>query len=203
IVISVIAAGVLSFVVWAHHMFVSGMDPRLATPFSITTILISVPFAIMIFAMIATLWRASISLKTPMLFALGGLATFILGGVTGIFLGSSAVDIYLHGTYFVVAHFHYTLFPSVFFGGFSAVYYWFPKMYGRKLNEKLGLLHLALTFLFFNGTFWPLFRVGMGGMIRRIADPSFYPQYHQFAGWNIFATISALCLIATQTIFLW
>ena len=200
---STIAAIVLSFIVWAHHMFMSGLNPALATPFSISTILISIPFAIIIFCMLATLRHGSIRLELPMLWMLGFLSTFLIGGLTGIFLGSATADIYLHGTYFVVAHFHYTLFPSVFFGGFSAVYYWFPKMYGRKLNDKLGLLHLALTFLFFNGTFWPLFRVGMGGMIRRIADPSFYPQYHQFAGWNIFATISALCLIATQTIFLW
>jgi len=193
----------LSYIVWAHHMFMSGLNPLLATPFSITTILISVPFAIIIFCMFATLRHGSIRLELPMLWILGFLATFLIGGLTGIFLGSASADIYLHGTYFVVAHFHYTLFPSVFFGGFGAVYYWFPKMYGKKLNEKLGLLHLALTFIFFNGTFWPLFRVGMGGMVRRIADPSFYPQYHQFQGLNAFATVSAICLIATQVIFLW
>ena len=121
------AAGVLSFLVWAHHMFVSGMDPRLATPFSITTILISVPFAIMVFSMVATLWGGRIELTTPMLFALGGLATFVIGGVTGIFLGSAGLDIYLHGTYFVVAHFHYTLLPVTFFGGFAGIYFWFPE----------------------------------------------------------------------------
>ena len=200
---STVSAILLSFIVWAHHMFLSGLNPILATPFSITTILISIPFAIIIFCMLATLRHGSIRLEVPMLWMLGFLATFLVGGLTGIFLGSASVDIYLHGTYFVVAHFHYTLFPSVFFGGFSAVYYWFPKMYGRKLNEKLGLLHLALTFIFFNGTFWPLFRVGIGGMIRRIADPSFYPQYHQFANWNIFATICAISLIASQSVFLW
>jgi len=200
---STIAAILLSFIVWAHHMFMSGLNPALATPFSITTILISIPFALIIFCMFATLRHGSIRLELPMLWMLGFLTTFLVGGLTGIFLGSAAADIYLHGTYFVVAHFHYTFFPSVFFGGFSAVYYWFPKMYGRKLNEKLGLLHLGATFLFFNGTFWPLFRVGIGGMIRRVADPSQYPQYHQFANWNIFATISAICLIASQVIFLW
>src|SRR5581483_9856087 len=121
----------LSYIVWAHHMFVSGMNPKLGMPFSITTILISVPFAIIIFCMFATLRRGSIRLEPPMLWALCFLATFLIGGLTGIFLGSSASDIYLHGTYFVVAHFHYTLFPSVFFGGFAAVTYWYPKMFGR------------------------------------------------------------------------
>ncbi len=200
---STVAAICLSFIVWAHHMFMSGLNPILATPFSITTILISVPFAIIIFCMFATIRHGAVRLELPFLWMIGFLATFLVGGLTGIFLGSATADIYLHGTYFVVAHFHYTLFPSVFFGGFAGVYYWFPKMYGRMLNKKLGLLHLCLTFLFFNGTFWPLFRVGIGGMIRRIADPSFYPQYHQFANWNIFATISAISLICTQMIFLW
>ncbi len=200
---STVGAITLSFIVWAHHMFLSGLNPVLATPFSITTILISIPFAIIIFCMFASLRHGAIRMELPFLWMVGFLATFLVGGLTGIFLGSASADIYLHGTYFVVAHFHYTLFPSVFFGGFSGVYYWFSKMYGRELNKKLGLLHLVLTFIFFNGTFWPLFRVGIGGMIRRIADPSFYPQYQQFANWNIFCTISAIALIASQAIFLW
>jgi cytochrome c oxidase subunit 1 len=119
IIYSTIAAGILSFTVWAHHQFISGMDPRLAMPFSFTTILISVPFALMVFAMIATLWGGSISFPTPMLFALGTLAVFLIGGLTGIFNGSAPVDIYIHSTYFVVAHFHYTLFSALFFAGFA------------------------------------------------------------------------------------
>jgi cytochrome c oxidase subunit I len=193
----------LSFVVWAHHMFQSGMNPYLATPFSITTILISVPFAVIVFCMFASLRKSSIRLEVPMLWVLGFLATFLVGGLTGLWLGSDAADIYLHGTYFVVAHFHYVLFPSVFFGGFAAVYYWFPKIFGKMMNKPLGVLHFALTFIFFNCTFWPLFRVGIGGMVRRIADPSFYPQYRQFDSINIFVTLSAICLIVTQVIFLW
>ncbi|HJT25692.1 MAG TPA: cbb3-type cytochrome c oxidase subunit I [bacterium] len=203
IVGATISAVALSFIVWAHHMFQSGLNPALATFFSITTILISVPFSIIIFAMFATLRHSSMRLEVPLLWVLGFLATFLIGGLTGIFLGSASADIYLHGTYFVVAHFHYTLFPSVFFGGFAAIYFWFPKMYGRKMNDGMGRLHFLLTFIFFNATFWPLFRVGVGGMVRRIADPSFYPQYHQFAGWNIFATIAAFGLISSQAIFLW
>ena len=138
IIYSTIAAGILSFIVWAHHMFISGMDPTLAAPFSILTILISVPFAIVLFALIATLWRGSIRFSTGMLFALGTVAMFLMGGVTGIFNGSAAVDIYIHDTYFVVAHFHYTLFPVVFLGGLAGIYHWFPKMFGRHMNEVWG-----------------------------------------------------------------
>ncbi len=198
IVTSVIAAGLLSFIVWAHHMFVSGMDPRLATPFSITTILISVPFAIMVFAMIATLWRGSISLQTPMLFALGGLASFILGGVTGIFLGSAAVDIYLHGTYFVVAHFHYTLFPTVFFGGFAGLYYWYPKMFGRMMNETLGKIHFAVTFVCFNLVFIPLFLTGLAGTPRRIYETTAYEFLKPVQPLHVMATVATIVLLLGQ-----
>jgi cytochrome c oxidase subunit 1 len=203
IVGSTAVAVALSFFVWAHHMFQSGMNPTLATPFSITTILISVPFSIIIFCMFATLRHSSMRFEMPFLWVLGFLATFLVGGLTGIFLGSASADIFLHGTYFVVAHFHYTLFPTVFFGGFAAIYYWFPKMFGRKLHEGMGRLHLALTFIFFNACFWPLFLVGIGGMVRRISDPSFYPQYHPFQGLNVMATVAAISLIASQMIFLW
>src|SRR5208337_321112 len=195
---STIAAGLLSFVVWAHHMFVSGMDPRLAIPFSVTTILISVPFAILVFAMIATVWRGAIVLSTPMLFALGGLATFIIGGVTGIFLGSAAVDIFMHGTYFVVAHFHYTLFPVTFFGGFAGLYFWFPKMFGRMMNEGLGKVHFWLTFVFFNAVFIPLFLVGLGGSPRRIYELSSYEMLKPLQPLHVIATIAAIGLLLGQ-----
>ena len=198
IVYATIAAGVLSFVVWAHHMFISGIDPRLATPFSITTILISVPFAIMLFAMMATLWRGSISLTSPMLFALGGVSSFLLGGVTGIFLGAAAVDIYLHGTYFVVAHFHYTLFPTVFFGGFAGLYYWFPKMFGRMMNETLGKIHFVITFLSFNGVFIPLFLVGLAGNPRRIYEMTAYEFLKPVQPPHVFATVCAIILLVGQ-----
>ncbi len=203
IVYCTLSALILSYVVWAHHMFVSGINPALATPFSLATILISVPFAIIMLCMLASLWGGSIRYKTPMIWALGFLGTFLVGGLTGIFLGAASVDIFLHGTYFVVAHFHYTMFPSVFIGGFAAVYYWYPKMFGRMYNEKLGALHAILTLVFFNCTFWPLFTAGSGGMVRRIADPSWYHQFNQFIGLNHFVTVAAYCLIATQTIFLY
>jgi cytochrome c oxidase subunit 1 len=198
IIYSTIIAGLLSFIVWAHHMFVAGIDPRLATPFSITTILISVPFAIIVFAMIASLWGGSITFPTPMLFALGFLVTFLIGGVTGIFNGSAAVDIFIHGTYFVVAHFHYTLFPTVFFGGFAGLYYWYPKIFGRMLNEALGKLHFWLTFIGFNATFLPMFLLGMGGHMRRIYNPLQYDFLKPLAPVNQFATIAMIVLLLGQ-----
>ena len=201
-VYSTIAAGLLSFVVWAHHMFVSGMDPRLATPFSITTIMISVPFAIIVFAMIASLWHASIRFTAAMLFALGGLITFIIGGVTGIFLGSSASDIYMHGTYFVVAHFHYTMFPVTFFGGIAGLYFWFPKMFGRMLNEFWGKVHFWLSFFAFNGIFIPLFLVGLGGHPRRIYELSSYEMLKPLQPLHVLATICMFGLLIAQVPFI-
>src|SRR3990172_2759926 len=168
IVYSTIAAGLLSFLVWAHHMFPSGMDPRLAMPFSITTILISVPFAIIVFAMIATLWRGSIRFPTPMLFALGTLTVFIVGGLTGIF------------------------------NGFAAIYYWYPKMFGRMMHETLGKIHFWMTFVFFNAVFFPMFFLGAGGMMRRIANPLQYDFLKPLQPLNIFITIGAILLFLGQ-----
>jgi cytochrome c oxidase subunit 1 len=201
IVYATIIAGLLSFIVWAHHMFVSGMNPRLAMPFSITTILISVPFALIVFAMIATLWGGSISFPTPMLFAIGTLTMFIIGGLTGIFNGSAPADIYIHDTYFVVSHFHYTLFSAVFFGGFAGIYYWFPKMFGRMLNETLGKIHFVLTLIFFNAVFIPMFLLGTGGMMRRIANPLQYEFLQPLQPLNVFITISAVGLLLAQLLF--
>ncbi len=202
IIYSTIIAGVLSFIVWAHHMFISGIDPRLALPFSITTILISVPFAVIIFAIIVTLWGASITMPTPMLFALGFLVSFLMGGVTGIFNGSAAVDIYIHDTYFVVAHFHYTLFPSVFFGGFAGIYFWYPKMFGRMMSETLGKVHFWATFIFFNATFLPMFGLGLGGHMRRIYNPMQYEFLQGLSATNQLVTYMAILLILSQFVFM-
>ncbi|MFQ5668021.1 MAG: cbb3-type cytochrome c oxidase subunit I, partial [Candidatus Binatia bacterium] len=198
IIYATIVAGALSFVVWAHHMFVSGIDARLAIPFSVTTILISVPFAVMIFAMVATLWGGALTFPTPMLFALGALATFIVGGVTGIFLGSATVDIFMHDTYFVVAHFHYTLFPSALLGGFAGLYFWYPKMFGRMLNETLGKVHFWITLLSFNAVFIPLFLLGMGGHMRRIYNPLQYDFLKPLQPIHHVVTVAAIILLVGQ-----
>jgi cytochrome c oxidase subunit 1 len=183
-------------------MFVSGMDPRLAMPFSITTILISVPFALMVFAMIATLWGGSIRFATPMLFALGFLSMFIVGGLTGIFNGSAPANIHVHATYFVVGHFHYTLLSGVLFGGFAGLYFWFPKMFGRMMNETLGKTHFWLTLITFNATFFPMHFLGLGGMMRRIANPMQYEFLQPLQPMNVFITISAIGLMLAQLLFL-
>ncbi|MBI1995332.1 MAG: cbb3-type cytochrome c oxidase subunit I [Deltaproteobacteria bacterium] len=201
IIYSTIVAGFMSFIVWAHHQFISGIDPRLAMPFSITTIIISVPFAFVIFSIIATLWRASITFSAAMLFALGSLGVFIFGGLTGIFNGSAPVDIYIHDTYFVVAHFHYTLFSVVFFGSFAGLYFWFPKMFGRMMNEALGKIHFWLTFIFFNAVFIPMHLVGLRGMMRRIANPMQYEFLKPLEPLNMFITLSAILLLVSQVVF--
>jgi len=202
IVWAVIVAGILSFTVWAHHMFVSGMNPVLAEPFSATTIAISIPFAVMLFAMIATLWRGQITFSTPMLFALGALANFLLGGVTGIPLGTNASDIYLHDTYFVIAHFHNTLVPTAVIAGFGGIYYWFPKMFGRMMNETLGKLHFVFTWVGFNMVFVPLFLIGLGGGQRRIYMSSVYTFYKPLQPLHVIATIGLLVIIVGQIPFL-
>jgi cytochrome c oxidase subunit 1 len=203
IVWSTISAALLSFVVWAHHQFVGGIDPHMASLFSVTTIVISIPFAAVVFAMIATLYGGSIRFTAAMLFALGMVAEFLLGGVTGIFLGSSAFDMYAHDTYFVVAHFHYTLVPVVIFGGCAAIYHWYPKFIGRMLDERLGRLHFWLTTLFFNATFLPLFLGGLAGEHRRIFDYSVWPDLMTPAlrlG-RVIATVSAIGLMLAQSVF--
>jgi cytochrome c oxidase subunit 1 len=201
IVWATVVAGGLSFIVWAHHMFISGMDPRLAMPFSVTTILISVPFAYIVFAMIATLWRGSISFELPMLWALGFLTMFIVGGLTGIFNGSAPADVYINNTYFVVAHFHYTLFSAVFFGGFAGVYFWFPKMFGRMLGPRLGHVHFWLTLICFNVTFFPQHHLGLAGMVRRVANPLQYDALVPLQGLNVVSTWGAIGLLVAQAVF--
>ncbi|HSH74112.1 MAG TPA: cbb3-type cytochrome c oxidase subunit I, partial [Longimicrobiales bacterium] len=161
-----VATGVLSFFVWAHHQFIAGIDPRMANVFTVTTLLISVPIAELCFVIIATLYGGSIRLTTPMLWALAFMAEFLIGGVTGIFLGASGADIYFHDTYFVLAHFHYTFFPIAIIGTFAAFTYWFPKMFGKMMDDRLGKIHFWGTIIPFNLVFIPLFISGMGGQHR-------------------------------------
>jgi cytochrome c oxidase subunit 1 len=196
--------GVLSFMVWAHHQFIAGIDPRMANIFTITTLLISIPIAEMMFVYIATLYGGSITLATPMLWALSFLATFLVGGVTGIFLGASGADIYLHDTYFVLAHFHYTFYPIAIIGTFAGVTYWFPKMFGRMLNETLGKIHFWGTIIGFNCIFIPLFVLGAAGEHRRIFDYTYFSELARPELRHIdqFATTALLFMLAFQPLFI-
>jgi cytochrome c oxidase subunit 1 len=199
-----LGTGVLSFFVWAHHQFIAGIDPRMANIFGVTTLLISIPVAEMMFVYIATLYGGSIRLTVPMLWALAFISEFLIGGVTGIFLGSSAADIYFHDTYFVLAHFHYTFVPIAIIAVFAGVTYWFPKMFGKMMNETFGKVHFWGTIVCFNFIFIPLFFTGARGDHRRIYDYSHFPDL-QKAGMQdlrVLATLSLVVMLAFQVIFL-
>ena len=198
------ATGVLSFMVWAHHQFVAGIDPRMAHVFTITTLLISIPIAELLFVYIATLYNGSITLSTPMLWGLAFVGEFLIGGVTGIFLGASGADIYFHDTYFVLAHFHYTFFPIAIIGTYAGVTYWFPKMFGRMMNETWGKVHFWGTVIPFNCIFIPLFFLGMGGQHRRIYNFQNFPELagQGMQDLRVFATVALLVMLAFQVVFL-
>ncbi len=188
------AIGLLGFIVWGHHMFVSGMNLTLSAAFSLSTMVIAVPSAIKTFNWLGTVWKGSIRFETPMLFALAFVSMFVIGGLSGIFMASTPVDLFVHHTYFIVAHIHYVLFGGSMFGIFGALYFWFPKMFGRMMNDTWGKIHFVLMFVFFNLTFFPMHNLGLGGMMRRIADPTQYEHLKALQPINIFVTISAICL---------
>jgi cytochrome c oxidase subunit I len=192
----------LGFIVWGHHMFQSGMDPRLGTGFMIATIMIALPSAVKTFNWLGTVWGANIQYTTAMLNALAFVAMFVIGGLSGIFMAATPVDVYFHDTYFIVAHIHYVLFMSSIFGIFGGIYYWFPKMFGRLMNEKWGKIHFALTFLFSNCTFFPMHIIGIAGHPRRYYDSTLYRFLDDVQPLNKFMTISALLLGVSQIIFL-
>lgn len=202
-VYAMMAIGGLGFMVWGHHMFVSGMNLTLSAAFSVSTMVIAVPSAIKTFNWLGTVWRGSIEFKTPMCFALAFVSMFVIGGLSGIFMASTPVDLFVHHTYFIVAHIHYVLFGGSIFAIFGAVYFWFPKMFGKMLNEPLGKLHFLLTFVFFNMTFFPMHNLGLGGMMRRIADPTVYEHLRQLQPLNQVCTIGAMGLGFTTFVFIW
>ena len=188
---SMIAIAGLSWIVWGHHMFISGMNPLLGTAFMMTTMVIAVPSAIKVFNWLGTLWGGSIRLTVPMLFALGFVSNFLIGGLSGIFMASTPVDIFIHDTYFIVAHFHYVV-AGIIFALFAAVYYWFPKMFYRQMNEPLGKIHFVLTYIFFNGAFFPMHFLGVGGHMRRIYNPLQYEFITAAAGLECFYHLERL-----------
>ncbi|PIB36495.1 cytochrome c oxidase subunit I [Reichenbachiella sp. 5M10] len=199
---SLMGIGVLSFVVWAHHMFVTGMSPFLGSIFMILTLVIAVPSAIKAFNYITTLWQGNIRFTTAMLFSIGLVSLFISGGVTGIFLGNSALDIFLHDTYFVVAHFHLVMGSAAFFGMVAGIYHWFPKMFGRMLDEKLGYIHFWLTFVGVYMVFFPLHYIGIAGFPRRYYSFTNFDAFSDFADLNMFVTVAAILTFSAQFIFL-
>src|SRR5882724_7692343 len=198
---SLFAIAILAFLVWAHHMFVTGLNPFLGSVFVLLTLLIAVPSAIKVFNWITTIWRGNIRFTPGMLFAIGFVSLFISGGLTGIFLGNSTLDIHLHDTYFVIAHFHIVMGVSGFFGMFAGVYHWFPKMFGRYMNTTLGYVHFFITFAGAYLIFWPMHYEGIAGMPRRYYDYSAWESFKHFAGVNSFISIVAMIVFFTQLLF--
>jgi cytochrome c oxidase subunit 1 len=200
---TVFGTGVLSFTVWAHHQFIAGVDPRMAHIFTVTTLLISIPIAEMMFIYIATLYGGSITFTTPMLWALAFIAEFLIGGVTGIFLGASGADVYFHDTYFVLAHFHYTFFPITIIGFYAGFTFWFPKMFGKMMNETLGKIHFWGTVIPFNCIFIPLFVLGAAGQHRRIYNYEHFPELSLPWMWSTrhFIAASVCVMLAFQLVF--
>ncbi len=198
---SLFAITILAFLVWAHHMFVTGLNPFLGAFFVLLTLLIAVPSAIKVFNWLTTLWRGNIRFTPAMLFAIGFVSLFISGGLTGIFLGNSALDIHLHDTYFVIAHFHIVMGVASFFGLFAGVYHWFPKMFGRFMNNTLSYIHFWLTIVGAYLIFWPMHYEGLAGMPRRYYDFSNWESFKMFGGLNEFISIVSMVVFAAQLLF--
>ncbi|MEI7629459.1 MAG: cbb3-type cytochrome c oxidase subunit I [Bacteroidota bacterium] len=199
---SLFAIAILAFLVWAHHMFVTGLNPLLGSVFVLLTLLIAVPSAIKVFNWLTTLWRGNIRFTPGMLFAIGFVSLFISGGLTGIWLGNSALDIHLHDTYFVIAHFHIVMGVASMFGMFAGIYHWFPKMYGKFMNNTLAYIHFWVTIAGAYMIFWPMHYEGLAGMPRRYYDYSIWESFKQFQDLNRFISLVAMVVFAVQFLFL-
>ncbi len=202
-VASILAIAFLSTIVWGHHMFISGMNPFLGSVFTFTTLLIAIPSAVKAFNYITTLWKGNLQLNPAMLFSIGLVSTFITGGLTGIILGDSTLDINVHDTYFVVAHFHLVMGISALYGLFAGVYHWFPKMYGKMMNKNLGYVHFWVTAVGAYGVFFPMHFIGMAGLPRRYYTNSNFPYFDDLADTNVLITVFAIITAAAQLVFLY
>jgi cytochrome c oxidase subunit 1 len=191
----------LGFIVWGHHMFMSGMNPAVGLVFMTATIMIALPSAVKVFNWLGTLWGSRIHLTTAMLFAIAFVSMFIIGGLSGIWMASTPVDIYIHDTYIVVAHFHYVVFAGSMMAIFGALYHWFPKMFGRAMNETLGKIHFIGTFVFTNGVFYMMHQLGLAGLMRRTADPYAYETYAHLQPVNQIISLCAFALLGWQIFF--
>jgi len=199
---SILAIAFLSFIVWGHHMFVTGMNPFLGSVFTFTTLLIAIPSAVKAFNYITTLWKGNLQMTPAMLFSIGLVSTFITGGLTGLVLGDSALDINVHDTYFVVAHFHIVMGLSAIFGLFAGVYHWFPKMYGRRMNKNLGYIHFWITFIAAYGVFFPMHFLGMAGLPRRYYTNTAFPMFDDLADINVLVSYFAIIGGIAQVVFI-
>jgi cytochrome c oxidase subunit 1 len=199
---SMLFIAILSFIVWAHHMFVTGMNPFLGSIFMLLTLIIAVPSAVKIFNYVTTLWKGNIRFTSAMLFSIGLVSFFLTGGITGIFLGNSAIDIQLHDTYFVVAHFHLVMGSASFFGMLAGIYHWFPKMFGRMMNEKLGYIHFWLSFVGVYMVFFPMHYIGIAGFPRRYYSFTNFETFSGFTDLNTLVSIAAVFTLTAQLIFL-
>ena len=200
---SFFAITILAFLVWAHHMFVTGMNPFLGAVFVLLTLLIAVPSAVKVFNWLTTLWRGNIHFTPAMIASIGFVSLFISGGLTGIFVGNAALDIQLHDTYFIIAHFHLVMGVAAFFGMFAGIYHWFPKMYGRQMNNTLAYIHLWITLAGAYLIFWPMHYSGLAGMPRRYYDYSNWESFNMFGGMNQFISIVVIIVFATQFLFIY
>jgi cytochrome c oxidase subunit I len=198
---SMFAITVLAFLVWAHHMFVTGLNPIAGSVFVLLTLLIAVPSAVKVFNWITTIWRGNVIFTPASMFSIGMVSMFISGGLTGIWLGNSAMDIHLHDTYFVIAHFHIVMGVSAFFGMFAGIYHWFPKMYGRFMNQTLGHIHFWITLVGAYLIFWPMHYEGLAGMPRRYLDYSGWEAFKHFVSLNRMISTVAIIVFAAQLLF--